>query len=148
MDIQDLVAREAIRELVASYNHYGDTGHIDNLVELFADGASLQMDDRAITGGDALKEFFQNIMAASAAKTKFKSLQHHSSMLSIQLLDDSHARGRCYFSVFTNLGLDHWGRYRDEYVRVGDVWKFASRSAKRTGQHGSGVLSSSEPTRG
>ena len=35
MDIKELAAREEIRELVASYNHFGDTGIMDSLFGLF-----------------------------------------------------------------------------------------------------------------
>ena len=32
-----------------------------------------------------------------------------------------------YFAVYTDIGLDHWGRYRDVLTRVGERWLFASR---------------------
>jgi hypothetical protein len=32
------------------------------------------------------------------------------------------ARVACYFTVFTEIGLDHYGRYRDVFVPVGDDW--------------------------
>jgi hypothetical protein len=30
------------------------------------------------------------------------------------------ARVACYFTVITEIGLDHYGRYRDVFVPVGD----------------------------
>ena len=32
-----------------------------------------------------------------------------------------------YFTVFTEIGLDHYGRYRDVFVPVGDSWLIAHR---------------------
>ena len=32
-----------------------------------------------------------------------------------------------YFTVFTNVGADHMGRYRDRLVPVGDEWLIAHR---------------------
>ena len=32
-----------------------------------------------------------------------------------------------YFTVFTEVGLDHMGRYRDRLVPVGDRWLIAHR---------------------
>jgi hypothetical protein len=32
-----------------------------------------------------------------------------------------------YFAVHTDIGLDHWGRYRDILIPVGDQWLFAHR---------------------
>ena len=52
----------------------------------------------------------------------------------IDLVDEAHATGRCYFAVLTDIGLDHWGRYVDDYRRVDDRWVFASRSVTLDGQ--------------
>ena len=136
MDIKELAAREEIRELVASYNHFGDTGIMDSLLELFADDAAIHVADRTITGQAELRKFFSSVAGPDSGRPKIKSLQHHTSLLSIEVLDAKHARGRCYFSVFTALGLDHWGRYRDEYVCVDGVWKFSLRNAKVAGRQG------------
>jgi hypothetical protein len=32
-----------------------------------------------------------------------------------------------YFTVFTEIGLDHYGRYRDVFVPVGDQWLIRHR---------------------
>src|SRR5271163_1401948 len=32
-----------------------------------------------------------------------------------------------YFAVHTDIGLDHWGRYRDELIPADDQWLFARR---------------------
>ena len=34
-----------------------------------------------------------------------------------------------YFLALTNIGVDHWGRYRDVLVPVDGRWLFASREA-------------------
>jgi hypothetical protein len=44
------------------------------------------------------------------------------------------ARGRCYYAVLTDRGLDHWGRYVDEYRREGERWLFAKRRATVDGR--------------
>jgi hypothetical protein len=45
----------------------------------------------------------------------------------IDVLSDSEARGRCYFAVLTERGLDHWGRYLDEYRQSDGRWLFQRR---------------------
>jgi hypothetical protein len=37
------------------------------------------------------------------------------------------ARVACYFTVFTEIGLEHYGRYRDAFVPVGDDWLIRHR---------------------
>jgi len=37
------------------------------------------------------------------------------------------ARVACYFTVFSEIGLDHFGRYRDVFVPVGDDWLIRHR---------------------
>jgi hypothetical protein len=38
-----------------------------------------------------------------------------------------------YFLALTNIGVDHWGRYRDVLVPVNGRWLFASREAVADG---------------
>jgi len=50
----------------------------------------------------------------------------------IELKGNGRASGRCYVEVrdaAKNMDLLGTGYYNDEYVRVGDEWKFQSRSA-------------------
>jgi hypothetical protein len=35
--------------------------------------------------------------------------------------------------MITDIGLDHWGRYQDRFVPVGDRWLLARRSVKTDG---------------
>jgi hypothetical protein len=42
-------------------------------------------------------------------------------------------RTTCYFSALTQIGLDHWGRYRDLLIPVGGRWLFARRDVKVDG---------------
>ena len=38
-----------------------------------------------------------------------------------------HALVASYFTVLTEIGLDHYGRYRDTFVPVGDQWLIEHR---------------------
>jgi len=42
-------------------------------------------------------------------------------------LEPTEARVATYFTVFTEIGLDHFGRYRDVFVPVGDDWLIRHR---------------------
>ena len=51
---------------------------------------------------------------------------HNLSLSAYQRLID-HARGRCYYAVLTDRGLDHWGHYVDEYRQLDGRWLFKRR---------------------
>ncbi|MND03701.1 hypothetical protein D3C83_236570 [compost metagenome] len=56
------------------------------------------------------------------------------------MIDESHATGRCYFFVLTRIGLDHWGRYLDDYRVVDGAWRFARRRVLPDDVHEDSVL--------
>ena len=74
---------------------------------------------------------------AAAAETRTDSvalIRHFVATHSIDWRDDTSASGRCYFLVLTERGVDHWGRYADEYRREAESWFFASRRVTVDGQ--------------
>lgn len=128
MELADLLAREAIRDLVARYNAYGDSGLLDRMLALFADDAVLEVGDVAYEGADAIRGLFSGTVDRSAGASGGPTYVRHSvTTHQIDLLDPGHATGRAYFTVLTRVGLDHWGRYLDEYRVVDGAWRFARR---------------------
>lgn len=128
LQVSDLLAREAIRDLVTRYNSYGDSGLFDRVLELFAPDAIFEIRDVVHHGHDEIRSVFTRVpgrTADGAGRPAF--LRHCTSTHQIDLLDDTTATGRCYFFVLTSVGLDHWGRYLDEYRVVEGEWRFARR---------------------
>jgi hypothetical protein len=134
MDEAAAVSREAIRELVARYNLSGDSGRLAELGELFCESAVLEIGTRRYEGRVAIEGMF----AAAAAETRdggaVSYIRHFVATHSIDLATRERASGRCYFLVVTDRGLDHWGRYADEYRRDGERWRFALRRVTVDGQ--------------
>ena len=59
MEAWELDAREQIRDLVAAYNAHGDRGRFDELLALFANGASMDIGDGVTYEGvDAIRSIF------------------------------------------------------------------------------------------
>ena len=54
-------------------------------------------------------------------------IRHFTATHQIDLVDEASAVGRAYYQVLTDRGLDHWGRYVDEYRRVAGRWLIYSR---------------------
>ena len=54
-------------------------------------------------------------------------MRHNVTNLRFQEVSPTQAKVASYFTVVTELGLDHYGRYRDELVPVGDEWLISHR---------------------
>ena len=135
MEIAELIAREAIRDVLARYNHAGDRGRFDEMVELFiADGVLEVGGASPIVGRAAIGRFFADTAASLAAETEVPLLRHHVSSVLIDVDRDLRAAtASSYFLVVTERGIDHWGRYRDRLVPDDDTWRFAARRVRTDG---------------
>lgn len=128
------VAREQIRDLVARYNANGDTGRFAQVRELFSPDAVMRIEpDAEYVGIDAIMTIFTGASSNTAASSALTHVRHFTSTHQIDFDDETHASGRLYFAVLTDVGLDHWGRYVDRYVRTADGWRFARRSVSVDG---------------
>lgn len=130
----ELIAREHIRELVASYAQLADTGRFDALLALFAEDAVLHGGDAPEAHGrDAIRGFLTGTGTDLKSVTAVQLIRHHVSNLRIEVDGPDAARGTSYFFVVTERGPDHWGRYRDEYVQRDGRWLFRYRRARLDG---------------
>ena len=127
MEPFELAARESIRDLVARYNANGDAGRFDAMLALFAEDATLELEDGAHRGKAAIRAVFEAAARRTGAAGRATFVRHFVATHQIDVLSDSEARGRCYFAVLTERGLDHWGRYLDEYRQSDGRWLFQRR---------------------
>jgi hypothetical protein len=129
MEIWELVARESVRDLVQRYNANGDSGRFDPLLELFAEDASMDVMGSVYRGHREIREFFEGVARGTGTQKGQKAsfIRHFTSTHQIDVISENEARGRCYYAVLTDNGLDHWGRYVDEYRKVDGEWRFWKR---------------------
>ena len=129
MEPFELEARESIRDLVARYNANGDSGRFDDMLALFAEDATLELAEGTYTGRAAIRAFFEGVAKRTGvgAERRATFVRHFTATHQIDVVSQSDARGRCYYAVLTDRGLDHWGRYVDEYRRSGGRWLFLRR---------------------
>lgn len=134
MDAAEAIAREGIRDVISRYNHAGDRGDLDGLVACFAEDGVLDLAGLdALRGRDAIRRHLAGVVDDLAARTRRALLRHHVSSVRIELDGADAARAASYFLVFTEVGLDHWGRYGDRLVRRGDGWLLAHRKVRVDG---------------
>jgi hypothetical protein len=130
MDLWELIARESARDLVARYNACGDADEIDAMVALFAEDAVMDVGEWGRhEGRDAIRTFFEGVRRPATVQptSQRRFIRHFTGTHRIDVESPERARGQCYFLVLTAEGLDHWGRYVDEYVATQGIWRFSRR---------------------
>ncbi len=139
MTIEELLAREAIRDTIAQYNTAGDRLHVDAFVECFTDDAVIESefvpDDKAFryAGKEAIRGWQERWLHRepdqhSVHQASFA--RHHLSTCKIDLTGPDTARVRTYWSAWTDIGPDHAGMYLDDFRKVGDRWLIAWRRVR------------------
>jgi hypothetical protein len=140
MEVWELSARERIRDTLARYNWSGDAFRLDELAGAFCQDGELEIrGNPPLRGRQAIVEFLGGGTEAGgdearraarkiAGKTGVKRIVRHN-LANIRFLElmPEQALVACYFTVFTEIGLDHYGRYRDSFVPVGDEWLIRHR---------------------
>lgn len=119
--VDQLIAYEEIRQLVARYAVAVDSRDLDALVALFADDVKVGRDQR---GRDALRRYFDRSLR-DVGVTILNTGTH-----AIDLVDDDHAEGIVYCRGEVQIG-DRWIvqaiQYRDSYERRAGHWYFTRR---------------------
>ncbi len=132
MELWELAARERIRDTLARYNWSGDALRLDDLAQTFCEDGELELrGSEPVRGRAAIVELLGGVVtgqSTAAAATGVKRIVRHN-VTNIRFTDvtPQEARVACYFTVFTEIGLDHYGRYRDVFVPVGDDWLIRHR---------------------
>ena len=128
MDPDQHLARAQIAELVAAYNHLGDRGRIDEMVELFGEDADLDAFGERFRGRSEIDGYYRGIVTGSSSKPPRRFVRHHISNVTITVAGPTEAHGASYWMVIGEGGPESSGRYRDGYRLEPDgQWRFASR---------------------
>jgi SnoaL-like domain len=127
--IIELADREAIRELPQRYCDCVWRGDVAGIINLYAENGTFAVKgagrDRAVTGRADLTKAYEHDLTSIKPRPY---IHNHV----IELKGNGRASGRCYVEVrdaSKNWEMLGTGYYNDEYVKVGDEWKFQSRSA-------------------
>jgi hypothetical protein len=150
MEVWELVARESIRDLVSRYNANGDSGRFAEVVRLFAPDGVIELDHGPpVRGRVQINDLFTSVRADIGGRQEARYLRHLTATHQIDVVDQAQARGRCYYVVLMAHGLDHWGRYIDDYRCVDGTWLFARRRVTTDGAAPGGWAASRavDPTR-
>lgn len=123
MELWELSARERIRDTLARYNWSGDAMRLPELAESFCEDGELELRGAVpVRGRDAIVEFLGGAVASPNAAARDSGVRrivrHNVTNIRFTEMSPQRAEVACYFTVVTEIGLDHYGRYRDVFVPV------------------------------
>ncbi len=129
MEIWELTAREQIRDTLARYNWSGDAGRLDGLAETFCTDGVLEIRGGSeLRGRSEIVAFLGGVTGQLASTAAVKPIvRHNLANVLFTAVTPEQADVSSYFTVVTHIGLDHFGRYRDTLVPVGDTWLIKHR---------------------
>lgn len=124
--IQQLLDREAIRELVKRYGHYVWQGNVDGFLSLYAeDGVfrSADPDWPAARGHIELRRLLEGMLG----QEKPRAFMHNHV---VDLVGPREATGTVYTEVRLSIRGEKGllvGFYDDQYAKIDGLWKFKER---------------------
>jgi len=134
MTLWELAAREDIRDTIARYAHLVDRGRMDEVAALFADDGTLEAGHLPpVHGREAIREFLSSTKSRLAATAR-TLVRHHVTSVTVEVSGRDAATASSYFLVLGERGLDHWGLYRDSFVRMNGRWLFLHRRVRTDGR--------------
>jgi ketosteroid isomerase-like protein len=120
---------EACERLVLDYAHLADAGRMDELAQLFAEDAEVNVSGQVHKGREALRKAFSATQMATL---------HCTFNIRIEVISEDRAEGTSYGATYAKpqdgpgtvavvapaaVGIRH-----DRYRRAADGWRFESRS--------------------
>jgi ketosteroid isomerase-like protein len=126
VDAWELAARERVRDTVAAYTHAGDRSQLEALAACFTSDGVLEVKGMAqARGRPQIVAMLSTAIGGSEPAHGF--VRHFIANLHFQEVSREQIQTAAYFAVFTAGGPDHWGRYRDVFVPLGEQWLLAHR---------------------
>jgi hypothetical protein len=138
MNLEELVAREQIRDTMTRYTWCGEFMDSAGFADCFTADGVLEIKGSATYCGRSeivemmfgVRDRTRSAVGAPAADSGGAApvMRHFVANVRIELASPGRARAFSYFTVFMPPhGHDHWGRYADELVREGERWRFTKR---------------------
>lgn len=142
MTVEELLAREAIRDTLARYNTSGDRAMAEDYAACFTRDGIIETADRRggkglyFAGRDAILKWQTEWKNApkgtqdASVKRSAQFVRHNLTTCKIDLTGPDTAKARTYWMVITDIGPDHSGVYVDEFRKEDGQWLIAHRKVR------------------
>lgn len=136
MTLDDLLAREAIRDTMARYTMAGDRLKVDDYAACFTEDGIMEAEhaDPAMAfryqGREAIRAWQARWLERTMAGEKIHAAtfaRHQLTTCQIDLTGAETAQARTYWVAWTDIGPDHSGYYLDHFRKVHSLWLIAHR---------------------
>jgi hypothetical protein len=131
MDGWELAIRESVRQTLADYTAATDRFDLSALAACFAADGVLEFTGghEPLVGPAEIELGLGKALGGEPdpARRRPSHVRHHVSSVRFGAVSRDRVEVNSYFAVHTDIGLDHWGRYRDVLVPVDGRWLFARR---------------------
>jgi hypothetical protein len=128
--IDEMLDREAIRDLPARYCHYIWNKNVEGILSLFTEDGIFSMEGlgapQEVKGQPELRKFYGSVATGAGPAPYIHNVV-------VDLKDATHATGTSYPEVRSpaqQMKMMAMGYYNDEYEKVGGQWKFKARRFK------------------
>jgi hypothetical protein len=128
--VDEMLDREAIRDLPVRYCHYVWSGNLEGVLSLFTDDGLFSTegatDPVSVKGQAELRKFYGSAVERVGARPYIHNIV-------VNLQSATQATGNCYLELRSAVQKMKWmgtGYYDDEYQKVGAQWKFKARRFK------------------
>ncbi|MCV7152897.1 nuclear transport factor 2 family protein [Mycolicibacterium pyrenivorans] len=135
MESWELTLHESVRQTLADYTAATDAFDLALLASCFIADGTLEYTSGAkpLVGRVQIEAGLRAQLSGLGSGPTPTYVRHHVSSVRISQVELDRVESSSYFIVFTDVGCDHWGRYRDVLVPVDGKCLFASRKIKVDG---------------
>lgn len=125
MEPWEVAIRESVRQTIADYVVAGDRRRLTDLAACFTEEGAMQVGkDEPLVGRVAIVENLDQVLPSERVPTH---AHHHVTSTHFATVTPEGVDAWSYFTVMTDCGADHWGRYRDRFVPCEGRWLLESR---------------------
>ncbi|HEX7751064.1 MAG TPA: nuclear transport factor 2 family protein [Novosphingobium sp.] len=139
MTVDELLAREGIRDTLAKYTVSGDRLKVEDYAACFTEDGVIATEHRdpalcfRYEGRGAILAWqrrWRDRTVAGEVVHQARFARHHLSTVKIDLTGPDTARVRSYWVAWTDIGPDHAGYYLDSFRKVDGAWLIAHRRVR------------------
>lgn len=136
MTVEELLARESIRDTMARYSIAGDEFDVEAYLSCFVEDGVMEFAEFPgqghvlLEGKAAIREFVEGFFGAlksGKAAVPGKFMRHHLTSSRVDFEDGETARAKTYALYADDSGVNTSGIYTDLLKKAGDRWLIARR---------------------